>query len=103
MSQIKYGELSSWDEAEVSTPNDFLNLKEGDNVVRVFTNPYQFVVAWVKDSSGASRKIRSALNNCPLVKMGHKLQTRWYVGVLDRASGQPKILEVSTQIFTAIK
>lgn len=103
MSQVKYGELESWEEAEVSTQNDFMNLKEGNNVVRVFTNPYQFYVAWVKDTSGSSRKIRSAIENCPLVRAGHKLQARWYLGVIDRKSGQPKILEISTQVFTAIK
>lgn len=103
MSQVKFGELASWEEAEVSTTNDFMNLKEGNNVVRVFTNPYQFFVAWLKDASGVNRKIRSAVENCPLVKAGHRLQTRWYIGVLDRNSGQPKVLEVSSQIFTAIK
>ena len=103
MSQVKYGELTSWEDAEVSTPNDFMNLKEGNNVVRVTTNPYQFFVAWVKDATGANRKIRSALENCPLVKAGHKLQTRWYIGVLDRTTSQPKVLEISSQVFTAIK
>lgn len=104
MSQVKYGELTSWDDADVSTPNDFMNLKEGDNVVRVFTNPYQFHVSWIKDVTGVNRKIRSALENCPLVKGGYKLQPRWYIGVLDRQSGGlPKVLEISSQVFTGIK
>jgi hypothetical protein len=103
MSQVKYGQLQSWSDGDVSTPNDFMNLQEGDNIVRVFTNPYQFHVAWVKDTSGANRKIRSALENCPLVKAGHKIQPRWYIGVLDRKSGQPKILEISTQVYLGIK
>ncbi len=103
MSQIKYGQLSSWDEADIAQPKDFMDLKEGDNLVRVFTNPYQFFIAWIKDASGVNRKLKSAIENCPLVKAGHDIKPRWYVGVLDRKSGQPKILEVSSQIYLGIK
>lgn len=104
MSKVKFGELSSWEDGETgSGTNDFMNLKEGDNIVRIFTNPYQFFVAWVRDSSGANRKIRSAIDNCPLVKAGHQIRPRWYVGVLDRSSGLPKILEIPSTVFGAIK
>lgn len=103
MSQVKYGKLSSWDEGDVSSPSDFMNLKEGDNVVRIFTAPYQFHVAWIKDASGVNRKLRSAAENCPLVRAGHKIQARWYVGAIDRTSGNPKILEISSQVYTGIR
>lgn len=101
-SEVKYGELTSWDEGDAGG-NDFLNLKEGDNEVRIFTNPFQFYVAWVKDASGANHKVRGAVKNCPLVKRGVDVKARWYLGVLDRKSGQPKIVEIPPQVYRGIK
>ena len=103
MPEVKYGELASWDDADISDGNDFMNLAEGDNKVRVFTNPYQFVVHWVKDVTGANRKVKCAINGCPLCKKGLKTQYRWYVGVIHRKTGQAKILEISSQIYKGIK
>ena len=40
---------------------------------------------------------------CPLCKKGLKTQYRWYIGVIDRTSGQAKILEISSQIYKGIK
>ena len=102
--EYKYGELQDWDEAEIKTGSDFMKLVEGDNVVRIITKPYQFTVAWITDPAGIPRKVRSALGrNCPLVKRGDKLQNRWYVGVIDRKDKKAKILEISSQITSAIK
>jgi hypothetical protein len=103
MAEVKYGELASWDDGDVSGPSDFMNLVEGDNRVRIVTNPYQFVVHWVKDTSGQNRKIRCSVDNCPLCKQGVQSQTRWYLGVLDYKSGAPKILEIGSQIFRGIR
>ncbi|MFA5048440.1 MAG: hypothetical protein WC516_05465 [Patescibacteria group bacterium] len=103
MAEVKYGQVN-WDESSVSTGSDFMNLEKGDNNVRIFTNPYQFIVHWVKDSSGVNRKIKCAIEDCPLCKKGVKAQYRWYLGVLDRSSdNQPKILEISSQVLIAIK
>jgi hypothetical protein len=95
------GKLDDWADADLGG-NDFMNLEEGSNVVRVVTSPYQFYVAWTQDASGQNRKIRSAVENCPLAKRGDKIQPRWYIGVLDRRSNQPKILEVGRQIFQQV-
>jgi len=104
MPEYKYGELSDWNDADVKGGNDFMRLQEGDNRVRVFTKPYQFYVCWVKDTTGANRKVKSAVKNCPLVKRGEKIQARWLLGVLDRrAGGKAKILEISSQIMTGIR
>lgn len=103
MSEVKYGELSDWNQADVSGSNDFMRLNEGDNKVRIVTNPYQFVVHWVKDQSGQNRKIRCAIKNCPLCRQGAETQTRWFIGVLDYKSGLPKILEIGSQIFKGIR
>jgi hypothetical protein len=80
-----------------------MKLEQGDNSVRIVSNPYQFVVHWAKDSSQTDRKIKCAIKNCPLCKKGIKTQYRWLLGVIDRADGQPKLLEISSQIFNAIK
>lgn len=103
MSEVKYGELSDWNQADVSGSTDFLRLNEGDNKVRIVTNPYQFVVHWVKDKSNQNRKIRCAITNCPLCRQGVETQTRWFIGVLDYKSGLPKILEIGSQIFRGIR
>lgn len=100
--EYKVGELSDWNEANVGS-NDFMNLTEGDNTIRIFTKPYQFYCAWVLDASGTNRKVKSAIKNCPLVKGQFKLQPRWMLGAIDRKSGLPKILEISTQIYNNIK
>jgi len=102
--EYKYGEIEDWADVDVKTGSDFMKLTEGDNVVRIITKPYQFQVAWLKDSGGVSRKVRSALSkDCPLVKRGEKLQKRWYVGVIERRSTACRILEVSSQIMAGIK
>jgi len=102
--EYKYGELESWDDVDVKSGSDYMKLEQGSNVVRIVTQPYQFSVCWVKDPQDVSRKVRSALvPSCPLVKRGEKLQKRWYVGVIERRSGTPKVLEVSSQIMAGLK
>lgn len=102
MADKKYGQVG-WDEGNASTGNDFMNLEQGDNLVRIFTNPYQFVVHWVKDSSGAVKKVKCAVEDCPLCKKGIKAQYRWFLGVIDRKSNEAKVLEISSQIYIGIK
>lgn len=102
--EYKYGELQDWNEAEVKTGSDFMKLVEGDNVVRFITKPHQFAVAWITDGSGVPRKVRvSAEKNDPLRKRGEKIQSRWYVGVINRKAKAAQILEISSQIVSAVK
>jgi hypothetical protein len=90
--EYKYGELQDWDEAEVKTGSEFMKLVEGDNVVRI------------TDGAGVPRKIRAAAErNCPLKKRGEKLQNRWYVGVINRKTKSAQVMEISSQIVSAIK
>lgn len=103
MAELTYGQLESWDDAKISSGNDFMKLEVGSNELRIFTNPYQFVVHWVTDASGSMRKVKCALSDCPLCKKGLKTQYRWYLGVINRESGQAEILEASSQILQGIK
>ena len=95
------GKLDSWAEGDVGT-SDFMNLEEGSNLVRCVTSPYQFYIHWVNDVSGQARKVRCALKDCPACQQGVKSQPRWYVGVLNRKSNKPAILEMGPQIFKQI-
>lgn len=95
------GELNDWGDADLGN-KDFIKLDEGSNVVRIFTKPYQFYTAWTTDATGKQRKIRSAVENCPLVKRGEKISARWYVGVLNRKNKRTSILEVGPQIYKQI-
>lgn len=95
------GELEDWGDADLGN-NDFMKLEEGSNVVRIFTKPYQFYTVWTTDATGKQRKIRSAVENCPLVQRGEKPSARWYVGVLNRKNGRPSILEIGPQIYKQV-
>jgi len=103
MTEYKYGELADWNDADTKSRSDFMRLTQGDNIVRIFTLPFQFHVCWVKDASGANRKLRSALKDCPLIKRGEKLQTRWMLGVINRETNSAEILEIGSQIYNGIK
>lgn len=91
----------NWDEGDVGG-SDFVSLEEGSNAVRCISSPYQHYIAFVTDTSGKSRKLRSAVKDCPLVQRGEKIQARWYVGVLSRKTGKPGIMEIGPQIFKQI-
>ena len=103
MSEMKFGEVGSWDDVEVGGGSDFMQLKEGQNRVRVISKPYQFTVHWATDVTGSNRKVKCALQDCPLCKQGVKAQTRWYIGVIDRVDNKAKILEISAQIMKGLK
>ena len=95
------GELGDWGDADLGG-NDFMKLEEGNNVVRIFTKPYQFYTVWTTDATGKQRKIRSAVENCPLVQRGEKPSARWYVGVINRKNAKPSILEIGPQIYKQV-
>lgn len=95
------GKLDDWGDADLGG-NDFMNLEEGDNVVRLITAPFQFYIHWTKDSTGANRKVRCALDDCPICQAGERSQARWYVGVMSRKSLSCAILEIGPQIFKQV-
>ena len=95
------GKLDSWGDADLGG-NDFMNLEEGSNPVRLITSPYQFYIHWTKDSTGANRKVRCALDGCPLCQKGERAVARWYVNVINRKTERCAILEIGPQIFKQI-
>jgi len=94
------GEIE-WGDADLGS-SDFMRLSEGSNVVRIFTKPYQSYIVWTQDATGKTRKIKSAVNNCPLIKRGETAKPNWHIGVINRETGEPAILEIGPQIFKGI-
>jgi len=101
MSTRVVGKLDSWGDADLGG-NDFMNLEEGSNPVRLLGSPYQFYIHWTKDETGANRKVRCALDGCPLCQRGERASARWYVPVINRKTGRCAILEVGPQIFKQV-
>lgn len=87
--------------------NDFMRLKEGENLVRVMSNPIKSYVHWVKTRDGMDRKINSPAASPELVRKledaGYKLQASYLIKVLDRSDDKFKLLEVGPQIFKGIQ
>jgi hypothetical protein len=101
MSTKVVGKLDSWGDADLGG-NDFMNLEEGANPVRLITSPYQFYIHWTKDATDANRKIRCALDGCPVCQNGERATARWYVNVINRKTERCSILEIGPQIFKQI-
>ena len=92
------GKLDNWGEADLGG-SDFMNLDEGSNPIRIITSPYQFYIHWSKDATNANRKVRCALDGCPLCQQGERAVARWVVGTISRKTGKCAILEIGPQIF----
>ena len=97
------GKLGDWGDGDVGG-NDFMKLIEGEegNPIRMITSPYQFYSHWTQDATGADRKVRCAMDGCPLCQRGEKATARWLVGIIDRKSGKPAVLEIGPQIFKGV-
>lgn len=114
MSNQVFGEVSYNDnfggENKKSTNNKdlFLRLKNGDNEVRIVTAPFQYVTHKYKKEGdpGFGQKIGcSAIHgSCQLCDMpDNKAKQRWFYGVIDRATGTYKVLDVSFAVFSKIR
>ena len=86
----------------------WLRLEEGSNVVRLLTQPHQYLVhkGIKKDGEkGYGTKVYcSAIHgSCPLCSLGLKASARWLLGVIDRKTNSYKILDVSYQVFSSMR
>lgn len=85
----------------------FLRLEEGENIMRLVTQPYQYLVHKYKkeDDKGYGQKIScSAMHgSCPLCDLGDKAKRRWFLGVISRKTGTYKVLDISYAVFSQIK
>jgi hypothetical protein len=106
--EISYSDEIPSDKKTSSSKDLFLRTEEGDNEIRLLTNPFQYSVHKVKkdpnNPKDFGRKVPcSAVNgSCPACDHD-KAKLRWLYGVIDRRSGQFKILDVSFSVFSQIR
>jgi hypothetical protein len=109
-----FGEISYNDEiySDKKTTNSkdlFMRLDEGDNELRLLTNPFQYSVHKVKKDPSNPKDFGqkvpcSAIHgSCPVCASGDKAKLRWLYGVLSRKTGTYKILDVSFAVFSQIR
>ncbi len=87
---------------------EFLRLKDGENYVRIITDPYKFYQVRFKLSEsekGWGKKIRCSapVEDDPAVKAGSKPKERWLVGVIDRSDGQVRIWDYHVLVYNQLK
>ena len=127
MANDKYG-IVNWDEPKFGkqqqysndSKNDFLYLKNGDNYVRLVTPPFQFSQWRFKPleipPEGRNKygeRVNSSLfhGKAPLQEEPWTKNEwhpkwpsrRWLCGVIDRATGAYKVLDIGTTVFEQIQ
>src|SRR5271166_2166083 len=86
----------------------FLRLDEGNNEIRLLTNPFQYMVHKVKkdpiNKKDYGQKVQcSAMHgSCDACPHG-EATARWLYGVISRTTGKYQILDVSWAVFSDIK
>lgn len=87
----------------------WLRLNAGSNEMRLLTKPHQYLIHKVKkdesDKKDFGQKVScSAIHgSCPLCDSGDEPKARWLLGVISRATQTYQILDISSQVFNAIK
>lgn len=107
------GEID-WNAADMPTSkgkNQFMKLVQGNSVVRIMTNPYQYYCTWLVLPDGSKRKINSPNNDPALLQRleagGFPRKPSWFLKVLDRTDADEskhefKILEIGKQIYDGV-
>lgn len=106
----KFATEIDWNDAEAGREkrvSDFMKLDEGENIIRVMSNPIKTHVHWVKTAENKDRKITSPEGSAELVRRleeaGFKKQPSYMIKILDRKDDVFKLLEVGPQIFKGIQ
>jgi hypothetical protein len=109
-----FGEVS-WNDDVFSGENKkqqnnkdiWLRLKDGSNEMRILTQPFQYLVHKYKKEGdpGFGQKVycSSIHGSCPLCASGDKAKPRWLLGVISRADGTYRILDISFAVFGQIR
>jgi len=110
---IAFGEVK-WEDDAPGTKKGagkdiWLRLNPGSNEVRILTLAHQYLVHKVKkdenDKKDFGQKVScSAIHgSCPLCDADDTPKARWLLGVISRATQTYQILDISSQVFNAIK
>lgn len=94
--------LSTWDEKnnvgrretnrEELPRIEYLRLKEGNNVLRIVSQPYKYYMIRYKapgDTAGYGKRVNCSYpkyEDCPCVEAGYKPKSRYLVGVIERGA-----------------
>jgi len=70
-------------------------------MVRIFRILVQEEIHWSQDGE-RMRKTRCEGPGCAKCAEGERRQTRWTLGVIDRADGKPKLMQVGAQLMSQI-
>jgi len=101
------GEAKATDSGSKKGKDDFMRWENGNNDVRIITNPYQYNYHQFKleGDSGYGVKLKCPMQNCDLCKLRnedgkltYRVLQRWYVGIIDRKTEAPKIFDMSWSV-----
>lgn len=87
----------------------FLRLGEGDNELRLITQPHQYLVhKYKKDPSNNKDYGQKILcskihGSCAVCDLDDKAKPRWLFGVIDRVTNKTKILDVGSAVMQQLK
>lgn len=109
-----YGEISwsddSYTDKKDSNKKDlFLRLEEGDNEVRLLTQPYQYLVHKIKKDPNNPKDFGQKVNcsaihgSCPACDLNDTAKARWLLGIISRKTETYKILDISFAVFSQIR
>lgn len=113
MTNNKFGAVN-WDEVNLQngkgnkSRDSFLRLDSGDNQIRILTKPHEYLMHKYKvtpTDPGYGTRVKSSLfhgRDC-LVDAGHRVQKKWYLGVIDRKTQSYRILDIGPSIFKDIQ
>jgi hypothetical protein len=110
---VIYG-CTDWDAVEIRNSgaaqkgeNNWMRLESGNNVIRCVTKPHQYLVHAFKEEGEVGYGVKiycsSAHKSCPLCEEGNRPKQRWLVGVIDRKTQSPKILDISVSVFKTVQ
>lgn len=99
--------LGSNNSGEKSSKDSFLRLNPGSNIIRILTLPYAYYQHKYMPEGGAGRQwgYRIACSDpihrtdCPVCEKGDKAKRKWFLGVIDRKTGQYKVLDIGYSVF----
>jgi hypothetical protein len=102
-----FGE-SSWEEKDSSSGKDiYMRLEQGDNFVRILTQPYKYSVYFYgadEKGKGGSRIIACEDGSKdPIKALGIKPKIRFLMGVIDRKTNSYKILDTAYSVYKSLK
>lgn len=82
---------------------DFMKLENGDNRIRIVSNPARINAHWEKTIDGKNKKVICSGHDCPLCEKGERATARYQLLVIDRAEADKiKVLDCGKQVMNAI-